>query len=351
MGRIHGYAEHLPATLPAATARGGRLSREQRLRRRAEDLARDLGFDGIVTLSLTDPGQPGRLRIGDDDPRAATIRISNPLSIDHSALRTTLLGGLLDVARYNLAHGARRVALYESGRACLREGEPLGEGTLGGSFAGLRPAPAFEPWRLACLASGPLPGAGWRGEAAEPDFYSLKGALEGVAAGLGCAVEVVPGGQPFLSPGRAGRVLVDGAEAGWVGEIHPLVCRAWDLDSAAAFEIDLAPVVEASPSGSEQYEDVISFPAVEQDIAVVVADEVEAAQIRALVAEAGGELLRSIAVFDLYRGEQVGEGRKSLALRLEFRAADRTLTDEEVAAVRERIERELAERLGGSLRG
>ncbi|MET0731007.1 MAG: phenylalanine--tRNA ligase subunit beta [Solirubrobacterales bacterium] len=351
VGRIHGYAEHLPATLPAATARGGRLSREQRLRRRAEDLARDLGFDGIVTLSLTDPGQPGRLRIGDDDPRAATIRISNPLSIDHSALRTTLLGGLLDVARYNLAHGARRVALYESGRACLREGEPLGEGTLGGSFAGLRPAPAFEPWRLACLASGPLPGAGWRGEAAEPDFYSLKGALEGVAAGLGCAVEVVPGGQPFLSPGRAGRVLVEGAEAGWVGEIHPLVCRAWDLDSAAAFEIDLAPVVEASPSGSEQYEDVISFPAVEQDIAVVVADEVEAAQIRALVAEAGGELLRSITVFDLYRGEQVGEGRKSLALRLEFRAADRTLTDEEVAAVRERIERELAERLGGSLRG
>ena len=333
VGRIHGYAEHLPATLPAATARGGRLSREQRLRRRAEDLARDLGFDGIVTLSLTDPGQPGRLRIGDDDPRAATIRISNPLSIDHSALRTTLLGGLLDVARYNLAHGAPRVALYESGRACLREGEPLDEGTLGGSFAGLRPAPAFEPWRLACLASGPLPGAGWRGEAAEPDFYSLKGALEGVAAGLGCAVEVVPGGQPFLSPGRAGRVLVDGAEAGWVGEIHPLVCRAWDLDSAAAFEVDLAPVVEASPSGSEQYEDVISFPAVEQDIAVVVADEVEAAQIRALVAEAGGELLRSIAVFDLYRGEQVGEGRKSLALRLEFRAADRTLTDEEVAAV------------------
>ena len=181
---------------------------------------RDLGFDGIVTLSLTDPGQPGRLRIGDDDPRAATIAISNPLSIDHSALRTTLLGGLLDVARYNLAHGARRVALYESGRAYLREGEPLGEGTLGGSFAGLRPAPAFEPWRLACLASGPLPGAGWRGEAAEPDFYALKGALEGIAAGLGCAVEVEPGERAVPEP-RARRAGARRRRRGGLGRRDP----------------------------------------------------------------------------------------------------------------------------------
>ncbi len=350
VGRIHGYAEHLPATLPAASAQGGRLSREQRLRRRAEDLARDLGFDGVVTLSLTDPGQPARLRIGEDDPRGRRIAISNPLSGEHSALRTTLLGGLLDVARYNLAHGARSVALYESGRAYLREGEPVGFGTLGSAFPGDRPAPAFEPWRLGALASGPLAGAGWRGDPLEPDFYALKGALEGVAAGLGCAVEVEPGSEPFLSPGRAGRVLVGGTEVGWVGEVHPLVCRTWDLDAASAFEVDLAPLVDASPIGSEAYEDVITYPEVEQDIAVVVDEAVEAARVRAVVAAAGGALLRSIEVFDLYRGEQVGEGRKSLALRLEFRAADRTLTDEEVAEIRGRIEAALAEQLGGSLR-
>ena len=350
VGRIHGYAEHLPATLPAASS-GGRLSREQGLRRRAEDLARDLGFDGVVTLSLTDPGQPERLRIGADDPRAATIAISNPLSSEHSVLRTTLLGGLLDVARYNLARDAPGVAIYESGRAYLRAGEPLGETTLGASFPGWRPAPAFEPWRLACLASGPLAGAGWRGEPGEPDFYALKGTLEGIAAGLGCAVEVEPASEPFLRPGRAARVLVGGVAAGWIGEVHPLVCRAWDLESAAGFEVDLAPLVDASPSGSEQYEDVITYPAVEQDIAVVVDEALEAARVRAVVAEAGGELLRSIAVFDLYRGEQVGEGRKSLALRLEFRAADRTLTDAEVAAIRERIEAALGDQLGAALRG
>ena len=203
VGRIHGYAEHLPATLPAASS-GGRLSREQGLRRRAEDLARDLGFDGVVTLSLTDPGQPERLRIGADDPRSATIAISNPLSSEHSVLRTTLLGGLLDVARYNLARDAPGVAIYESGRVYLRAGEPLGETTLGASFPGWRPAPAFEPWRLACLASGPLAGAGWRGEPGEPDFYALKGALEGIAAGLGCVVEVEPASEPFLQPRPGG---------------------------------------------------------------------------------------------------------------------------------------------------
>jgi phenylalanyl-tRNA synthetase beta chain len=266
-------------------------------------------------------------------------------------LRTTLLGGLLDVARYNLAHGARSVALSESGRAYLRTGEPIGSTTLGGSFPGRRPAPAFEPWRLACLAAGPLPGAGWRGEPAASDFYALKGALEGIAAGLGCEVAVEPASEPFLSPGRTGRVLVGGVAAGWIGEVHPLVCRAWDLEAATAFEIDIAPLVDASPSGAEQYEDVITNPAVEQDIAVIVDEAVEASRVRSVVAEAGGDLLRSISIFDLYRGEQVGEGRKSLALRLEFRASDRTLTDEEVAAIRQRIEAALGEELEGSLRG
>jgi phenylalanyl-tRNA synthetase beta chain len=349
VGRIHGYADHLPSTLPSATE-AGRLTREQHLRRRAEDIARDLGFDGIVSLSLTDPGMPGRLRIPSDDPRSQTIRISNPLSSEHSALRTTLLGGLLDAARYNRAHGAEGVALYESGRAYLREGEALGETILGSSFPGKRPAPAYEPWRLACLATGPLPGAGWRGGSVEPDFFVLKAALEGIAMGLGCSVDVEPATEPFLSPGRSAHVLVDGQPAGWIGEVHPLVCRAWDLESAFAFEVDLARLVDASPSGTEQYEDVITYPAAEQDIAVVVDEAVAAARVRAVVAEAGGELLRSIRVFDLYHGEQVGEGRKSLALRLEFRAADRTLTDEEVAAVRERIATALADELGGSLR-
>jgi phenylalanyl-tRNA synthetase beta chain len=346
VGRIHGYADHLPSALPSIE-QGGELTRDQRLRRRAEDVIRDLGFDLVVTLSLTDPGFTGRLRIGGDDPRARPIGITNPLSGDHSVLRTTLLAGLLDVARYNLAHGAERAAVAESGRTYLRHGDRL-PGTLGGTFPGVRPAPAYEPWRIAALATGEIPG-GWRDEPAQPDFYALKGSLEALGEQLGCPVEVEPAGEPFLHPGRAGRILVDGAPAGWIGEIHPLVCRAWDLEAAAGFEVDLAPLLAASPTGSEHYEDVITFPAVHQDIAVVISDDVAAARVRATVAEAGGELLRSIEVFDLYRGSQLPEGSKSLALKLEFRAADRTLTDEEAAAVRERIKAALAE-LGGSLR-
>jgi phenylalanyl-tRNA synthetase beta chain len=138
-------------------------------------------------------------------------------------------------------------------------------------------------------------------------------------------------------------------EAGWLGELHPLVCRAWDLDQAAGFELRLAELLAGSPIAREQYEDVITYPSVHQDLAIVVADELPVARVREAVLAGGGELLRGATVFDLYRGEQVGEGLKSLAFRLDFRAPDRTLTDAEVAERREAIKRELSE-IGGTLR-
>jgi len=349
VGRIHGYDEHLPATLPGSAGQAGRLSREQTLRRRAEDLVRDLGFDAVTTLSLTDPGMPGRLRIGSGDAPGAPIRVSNPLSIEHSELRTTLLGTLLDAARYNLAHGAERVALFESGRAYLAHGGSKFGGVAAGEFAGDRPAAAYEPHRIACIAVGALRSSSWQAESRRGDFFALKGALEGLAQGLGTPLSVEPGTEPFLHPGRAGSVLVDGEAAGWIGELHPLVCRAWDLEQAAGFEVDLAALVAVSPYGGESYDDVISYPAVHQDVAVVVAEDVSAARVRSAVLEGGGELLRSAEVFDVYRGDQLGEGRKSLALGLEFRAADRTLTDEEVAERRAAITEALGV-IGGTLR-
>jgi phenylalanyl-tRNA synthetase beta chain len=348
VGRIHGYDEHLPSTLPEAVGQAGRLSREQSLRRRAEDVMRDLGFDAIVGLSLTDPGMPGRLRLPPNDPRGEPIRVANPLSLDHSELRTTLLGSLLDAARFNLARGAERVAMFESGRAYLREGEPV-DGVLGGAFAGERPPPANEPQRVGCIVVGPLAPASWRGELAPADFFALKAILEALAAQLGAKLEVEPATEPFLHPGRAARVRLGGAEAGWLGELHPLVCRHWGLDAASGFEIGLGEMAVAASYGRERYQDVTSFPAVHQDLAVVVDEDVPAARVREAVLSGGGELLESAEVFDLYRAEQLGEGRKSLALQLSFRASDRTLTDEEVAGLRERIRARLAE-LGGSLR-
>jgi len=349
VGRIHGYDENLPSTLPGSMGQAGRLSRDQALRRRAEDVVRDLGFDAVTTLSLTDPRMHQRLRIDDDEPRGKPIRVSNPLSVEHSALRTTLLGSLLDAARYSLAHGAERVALSESGRAYLADGAATAPGVLGGGFGGDRGAPAYEPHRIACIAVGALRAASWQAKSPRADFFALKGALEALAGGLGVELGVEPGSEPFLHPGRAGAVLVDDEPAGWVGELHPLVCRAWDLEQAAGFEVDLVPLVAASSHGFESYEDVISYPAVHQDVAVVVDEDVDAARVHAAVVEGGGVLLRSAEVFDVYRGDQVGEGRKSLALGLEFRAADRTLTDEEVAERRGAIAAALGE-IGGTLR-
>jgi phenylalanyl-tRNA synthetase beta chain len=353
VGRIHGYDTHLPATLPEATGQGGGLTREQALRRRAEDVMRDLGFDGIVSLSLADPGLPERLRLPDGDPRRDPIWVSNPLSVEHSELRTTLLGSLLDAARYNLAHGAERVSLFESGRAYLARGRSEAGGVLGGEFSGERAAPAFEPHCIGALTVGPMYPPSWT-DSTTPGrevagFYSLKGALEALAAQLGAELVVEPGEQPFLRPGRAARLAIGGLDAGWLGELHPLVCREWDIGPATAFQVGLAELVAASSYGRERYEDVTTYPAVREDLAIVVEEEVPAARVREVVLSGGGELLRGAEVFDLYRGEQVGEGRKSIALRLEFRAPDRTLTDAEVAERRAAIT-EALRAIGGTLR-
>lgn len=360
VGRVHGLDEHLPSTLPAVAGRVGGLSREQRLRRRAEDSMRDLGFDEVVGWSFTDPGEAGRLRIPADDPRANPIVLSNPLSEDQSVMRTTLLGSLLDVAQRNLARGADRVALFESGRVYLSAAaspqKPVlktgngGFDVLSGEFPGERTAPDLEPQRIGALAVGPLLAKSWRGGGEPADFFALKGVLEGLAGQLGAELAFERAEEPFLHPGRSARVIAAGETAGWIGELHPLVCRAWDVEAAAGFEIDLAALIAASPAGEESFEDVTTFPAVYQDLAVVVPTEVAAARLRETVLAAAGELLHAAEVFDLYEGEQLGEGKKSLALRLEFRAADRTLTDEEVVAQRAAIEAELA-KIGGSLRG
>jgi phenylalanyl-tRNA synthetase beta chain len=349
VARVHGLDQNLPTTLPAVGQRVGRLSRPQQLRRRTEDALRVLGFDQIVSWSFTDPGQPERLRIPAEDPRAQPVLVANPLSEDQSAMRTTLLGSLLDSAARNAARGAERLALYELGSVYLDGPAPPEGGPLAGDFPGERPAPVTEPLRVGAMALGPLEPRSWRSAAQPADFFALKGVAEALAGQLRVELGFAPGEQPFLHPGRAAAVSVGGADAGWIGEVHPLVCRAWDVPAAVAFELDAAPLFAASTVGEEGYEDVTTFPAALRDLAVVVPVEVPAERVRETVLAAGGELLRSARVFDLYEGEQLGERRKSLALGLELRAADRTLTDEEVDAVRDAIVAALAE-IGGQLR-
>ena len=207
--------------------------------------------------------------------------------------------------------------------------------------------PAREAHHLAAFLTEGRPGT-WRTPPAPADFYAAKGVLEGVLAASGVPWTVEPGERPFLHPGRTAVVRSGDAELGWIGELHPLVARAWDLDGAAAWELDLDGLLALAPPPAG-YQDLTSFPAVRQDVAFVVPEEVPAARVEAAVRAGGGELLQEARVFDLYRGEQAGEGRKSLALRLEFRAPDRTLTDAEVAGLRAVIEERVGE-LGGRLR-
>ena len=341
VARIHGL-DKLPTTLPARGEAIGRLTRSQPLRRRLEDLLRDRGLLETISYSFTSPDKLARLRVADAEP----LRIQNPLSEDHSVMRPLLLAGMLDAAQHNAAHGRPGIRLFESAHVYLPSGplEPAPEESPKGA------TPADERHRIGVLLTELAP-AGWRTPAREADFFGAKALLEALMEAAGVEWRVEEGGRPFLHPGRSA-VLVsgDGAELGWIGEVHPLVLREWELSgTAVAFELEVDVLHELTQGSIATYSDVTSFPAVLQDIAVIVPEDVPAARLEEVVRAGAGDLLAAVRVFDLYHGEQVGEGNKSLALRLEFRAPDRTLTDEEVAERRVAIEREL-ESIGGHLR-
>ena len=363
VGRVHGFDEHLPTTLPAVAARVGGLSREQQLRRRAEDALRGLGFDQVVGWSFTDPGAIERLRIPADDPRAQQVLLANPLSEDQSVMRTTLLGSLLDVASRNLARDADAVALFESGQVYLNS-PPTGRNPsddggdrpvdpLAGAFVGERVAPFVEPHRLAGLAVGPLVEKSWRGGGEPVDFFAVKALLEALCRQLGVAeLSLTPVVEPFLYPGRAATVELGRGwrQAGWLGEIHPLVCRAWGLESAVGFELDAAVLLDEAGIGEEVYQAVNEFPSVREDIAIVVPVSVPAERVVNIARTVGEKYLDGVDVFDVYTSDRLGADRKSLALRLEFCADDRTLSDDEVAPVRVAIVKALEDEVEGSLR-
>jgi phenylalanyl-tRNA synthetase beta chain len=338
VARIHGL-DRLPTTLPARERAVGRLTPPQRLRRRLEDALRDRGLHEVVAWSFTSSHSLGLLRLGDEP----TLELANPLSEDQSVMRPLLLPGLLDAARHNAAHGAVGLARFESGHTYRPAG---GLDAPDGSPRGA--TPATERHHLGLLLTPGAPPA-WRSAAPPADFYAAKGLVEALGAAARLDLQVSPATRPFLHPGRSAAVTAGDRELGWIGELHPRVAQAWDLEGAAAVELDADALAEEAQR-NVAFRDVTSFPAVLQDIAVVVPADVSAADVRAVVREGGGELLASAEVFDVYTGEQAGEGNRSLALRLEFRAPDRTLTDAEVAGLRDAIEVAL-ERIGGRLRG
>jgi phenylalanyl-tRNA synthetase beta chain len=342
IARVFGL-EKVPTTMPARRQAVGRLTDEQRLVRRVEDELRDLGLDEVVAWSMTSPETLAKLRLGE----LPALRLANAMSEELSVMRPLLLPGLLDAARYNAARGRPEIALFESAHV-YRPSTPL-EGAVDPEQSPKGSLPAGERHHLGVLLAGRGTG-GWRTPAPPVDFFRGKGVVEALLASTGVDWWAEPGGRPFLHPGRSASIVAgdEDRKLGWIGELHPLVAREWDLETAVAFELDLELLAQLAP-GPRQFVPVSAFPPVVQDIAIVVPEEVPAGDVEIAIAEGGGELLERIALFDVYRGEQIGAGNKSLAIRLEFQAADRTLTDDEVAGIRALIEDRLAE-LGGRLR-
>ena len=335
VARINGV-DRLPATLPARQDAGGALTSEQNARRRAEDALTAHGLLEVMGGASSPPRWPTACASRPTIRGAGSCACANPLSEEQSVMRTLLLGSLLEVAAYNAARDVADLRLFETGGVYLADGE----GAL-----------PDEQRHVGVVLTGAARPRSWRTPEPPPaDFFAAKGVLAALLDTLRLQWSVAEAPQPFLHPGRSAAVHVEGEALGWLGEVHPLVTRAWDLGRAAAFELDLDRMAELAGARVETYEDVTSFPAVRQDIAVVVADDVPAERVRQIVREAGGDLLRRAEVFDVYRGEQVGEGRVSLALALEFRAPDRTLTDDEVAERRAAIADALKREAGGELR-
>ncbi len=360
VARIWGL-DRLPVTLPSRRDAVGRLDVAQQLRRRAEDVLTGCGLSEAIGWSFAAPSFPQRLGLADSDPRSRFVTLANPMSEDQSVLRTTLLVSLLDNVRTNRARGNHDVKLFECGTVYVRR-EATDAAAHSGPGASERDAAVapsaqrdavlpVESTHVAALLTGSLRPVSWREpQPPQADYFAVKGVLAALLDALRVPWEVQAASEPFLHPGRSARILIGGLDAGWLGELHPTIVGGWDIASAAGFELDWATVAQAAVH-VPHYRDVTSFPAVRQDLAVVVSDDVTAEEVLDQLRSAGGKLLRKAEVFDVYRGEQVGEGRASLAIRLEFGADDRTLTDEEVGVRRAKIVSTLAERLGGELRG
>ncbi|PZN12755.1 MAG: phenylalanine--tRNA ligase subunit beta [Bacillota bacterium] len=331
VGRLYGY-NRIPAVLPPGRPAGDEVSPLLRLTWRVREFLAEAGLQEVVSWAFTRPEVWDALRLPPDHPWRRAIPLLHPLTEEHSLLRTTLLPGLLDVLAFNARRQQSGALVYDVS-AVFRPGElPLRELPEEPVMIGLAGYGVVGPLHW---AEGPLP----------VDFFTLKGVVEELLARLG-----IPGdrcrweraAEPWLHPGRAARLWVGDTEVGWLGELHPDVAEAWDAGSrVVAAELDLRALA-AHARLVPSYRPVPRFPAVRRDIAVLAPEGLPAAAIEERIRAEAGELLEDVRLFDLYRGDPVPPGQVSLAFALTYRAADRTLTDEEVDALHARVRDALA---------
>ncbi|WP_327270039.1 phenylalanine--tRNA ligase subunit beta [Streptomyces sp. NBC_01218] len=358
--RLEGYA-NLPSTLPTPPSGRG-LTDRQRLSRRIGRALAGAGYVEALSYPFTGDAVLDRLGLETDDPRRSTVLLANPLSDEEPALRTTLLPGLLGALRRNDGRGSHDLALFETGLVFRPTGHetravrlPVDRRPSEDEIAGLDASLPRQPRHAAVVLAGAREQAGWWGKGRPAGWADSVEAARTVAREANVELTVRADRHAPWHPGRCAAlyVTVNGEETllGHAGELHPRVIKELHLpERTSAMEIEL-DVLERAVDGRVRAPRISTFPVATQDVALIVADGVPASEIEAALREGAGELLESLRLFDVFTGDQVGEGRKSLAYALRFRAPDRTLTVDEASAARDAAVALAAERTGAVLRG
>jgi phenylalanyl-tRNA synthetase beta chain len=337
IARMYGY-NNIPATRLSDALPPQRgfptLEAEETLR----DLLVALGLQEVITYRLTSPEREARaLPLNVPTGELPYVRLANPIAPDRAVMRRSLLPGVLEVLERNIRL-ADSLSLFEIGPVFLSQpGEAL----------------PTEPFHLAIALTGLRQASNWDRPVKESfDFFDLKGILEEALTGLHISeISVAPANHPSFHPGKSAELIVNGQVAGVFGELHPLVKERFEFGSAPviAAELDMSAIISAIPARFDS-SPVPVFPPVLEDLAVIVDEDLPAERVAAAIRDGGGRLLTDLRLFDIFRGEQIGAGKKSLAYNLTYQAPDRTLTDTEATQIRQRIIRRLEHDLGAKLR-
>jgi phenylalanyl-tRNA synthetase beta chain len=332
VARVHGF-DNIPAAPPVVPAVMRAQPESERSQHDLRACVAAAGYEEVVNYSFVEDDWE-RDFAGNANP----IRLLNPIASQLAVMRTTLLGGLVANIRYNLNRKLARIRVFELGRVFLRApGAP--DGPL--EVAGIR-----QPIRVGGAAYGPAAEEQWGVPRRPVDFFDVKGDIETILAPR--AARFVPAKHPALHPGRSARIELDGTAIGWLGELHPAWQQKYELPAAAiVFELDAAPLMHA---GVPRYQEVSKFPAVTRDLSVDVAEHVPAHALLEALAAARPGLVRAVRLFDLYRGENLPKGRKSLAFRVVMQDTARTLTDAEVDAAMADLQQVLSTGFGAQRR-
>ena len=337
--RLWGEGDITP-TLPAAKNHAGGLTVEQRRVRLIGQTLRACGLSETSTYCFADPNDLVKLGITDEG-RGIPVKIINPLVADQSQMRQSMLPGLVRSVAYNLDHGVPNVALYEIGRVF---------------YGHENKSQPDEPSFVAGVMAGKRADDAWNQKFGEYDFFDAKGAVESLLDALRLTKVrfkvAEPEQYPWLQPGRAAEVLSQGEVIGWVGNIHPANLQKVGVDvPVVAFELSVEHLLRLAKK-ELPYVDVPTLPGVTHDLAIVVDEDVTYEQLVQRITSAGGKLLADVRLFDVYRDRvRVGEGKKSMAFSLTYRAADRTLTSEEVEKAHEKLVNKVLRATGGEIRG